>query len=205
MHTRSLSLLSVLAAFLAMGTMPTSTGPSPAASASADGPTHAGPNPGAGLVQQMFFLKKMRSDVKRIGLVWKRGAANQEKKIEQANRAVASIQGKLYVGYVEDASSVAEQFRLLTRKHDVQAIWVIENDGVVNASAPQKYLIKNTIKEGIPLLAPSQDWVSAGAPVAIMENNGSIQIMLNEQAAEATALDVPEKYQSNTKLVAAAN
>ena len=153
----------------------------------------------------MFFLNKMRPDVERIGLIWKRGAADQEKTIERANRAVASINSKLYVGYVEDKSDVAEQFRVMTREHDVQAIWVIENDGVVNAAAPREYLIKNTIRQGIPLVAPSRDWVDAGAPVAIAKNGEAIQILLNEQAAKATALKVPEKYQSNTELIAAAN
>lgn len=206
MRMRSVVLLSVLVAFIVGGTGPVPAGPSsptdvdPAAST----PSVA-TGQSAGLVQQMFFLNKMRPDIERVGLIWKRGASGQEKTIERANRAVASIEGKLYVGYVEDKSGVAKQFRVLTREHDVQAIWIIENDGVVNASAPRQYLIKNTIKEGIPLVAPSRDWVDAGAPVAISEKDGSIQILLNERAAEATALEVPEKYKSNTELIAAAN
>jgi len=200
MRKRSLVLLPVLVAFIVGGAMP-----APSDTDSADGPTDAATAPSAGLVQQMFFLNKMRPDVERVGLIWKRGVSGQEKTIERANRAVASIGGKLYVGYVEDKSGVAEQFRVLTREHDVQAIWIIDNDGVVNASAPRQYLIKNTIKQGIPLVAPSRDWVDAGAPVTIVENDGSIQILLNEQAAKATALEVPDEYQSNTELIAAAN
>jgi len=206
MRMRSLGFLSLLVAFVAVGTTPAPAGsPSITDADPADAPSNATTGQSAGLVQQMFFLNKMRPDIERVGLIWKQGAANQEKMIERANRAVASIEGKLYVGYVEDESGVAEQFRVLTRKHDVQAIWVIENDGVVNASAPREYLIKNTIKEGIPLVAPSRDWVDAGAPVTIAESGGAIQILLNEQAAKATALEVPEKYQSNTELIAAAN
>lgn len=184
--------------------------PPPSASSSLSGENSVADMPGAeespsaGLIQQMFFLKKMRPDVERVGLIWKRGVEGQKKTIERANRAVASIEAKLYVGYVEDKSGVADQFRTLTRKHDVQALWIIENDGVVNASAPRKFLIKNTIKKGIPLLAPSRDWVDAGAPVAIAKKDGSVQILLNEAAANATALEVPEKYQSNTELIAAA-
>ena len=206
MRMRSLGFLSLLVAFVAMGTAPAPAGPSSTADINpADGPPPTTASQSAGLVQQMFFLNKMRPDVERVGLIWKKGAANQEKMIERANRAVAAIQGKLYVGYVEDKSGVAEQFRVLTRKHDVQANWVIENDGIVDASAPRKYLIKNTIRKGIPLVAPSRDWVDAGAPVTIAKSGGAIQILLNEQAAKATALKVPEKYQSNTELIASAN
>lgn len=206
MRMRSPGVLCLLVAFVAVGAAPAPAGSSSTAGATpADAPRNATAGQSAGLVQQMFFLNKMRPDVERIGLIWKRGAADQEKTIERANRAVASINSKLYVGYVKDKSDVAEQFRVMTREHDVQAIWVIENDGVVNAAAPREYLIKNTIRQGIPLVAPSRDWVDAGAPVAIAKNGGAIQILLNEQAAKATALKVPEKYQSNTELIAAAN
>lgn len=201
MRMRTLILLPVLAAFTAGGSFPIS----PADQPPREDATRTEVRSGPGLVQQMFFLNKMRSNIERVGVIWKRGAKGQEQTIERANRAVASINGKLYVGYVEDKSGVAEQFRVLTREHDVQAIWILENDGVVNAAAPRKYLIKNTIRQGIPLLAPSRDWVDAGAPVAIDENNGAVQILLNEPAAKATALTVPEKYRSNTELIAAAN
>jgi len=158
-----------------------------------------------GLVQRVFFLKKMKPEVKRVGLIWKKGLPDQKTKLKRAKRAVASIGGTLYVGYVEGESEVADQFRLLTRDHDVQALWIVENDGVVNASTPQKYLIKNAIKEGVPLLAPTQGWVDAGAPLTIAKTNGKLQIMLNEPAAKATGLQVPKKYKSQIKPVVAAN
>jgi putative ABC transport system substrate-binding protein len=201
MRMRTLVLLPVLTVLTVGAGLPASSADQPPREDIPRTEARSGP----GLVQQMFFLNKMRSDIERVGVIWKRGAKGQEQTIERANRAVASIKGKLYVGYVEDKSGVAEQFRVLTREHDVQAIWILENDGVVNASAPRKYLIKNTIRQGIPLLAPSRDWVDAGAPVAIDENNGAVQILLNEPAAKATALTVPKKYQSNTELIAAAN
>jgi putative ABC transport system substrate-binding protein len=93
----------------------------------------------------------------------------------------------------------------MTRQHDVQALWIVENDGIVNASTPQKYLIENAVKEGIPLLAPTKDWVDAGAPLAIGKANGEVEIMLNEPAADATGLQVPNEYKSRTQPVVAAN
>ena len=194
-----LSVLLVLAALLlgAFPSGPPSSPPSDGAVGVDDGKV--------GLIQQIFFLNKMKPDVKRVGLIWKKGLPNQKDKLETAKRAVASIGGTLYVGYVEGASEVADQFRLLTRDHDVQALWIVENDGIVNASTPQKYLIENAIENGVPLLAPTQDWVHAGAPLAIAKPNGELQIMLNEPAATATGLQVPDKYKSKTKPVVAAN
>lgn len=159
---------------------------------------------GAGFypMQQMHFLSKMNPDIKRIGVLWKKGVSGQEQKLSEVKRAIASVKGKLFIAYVEGESDVAEKFRLLTGQHDVDALWVVENDGVVDASAPKQYLVKNAVKEGVPLLAPSKDWVSGGAPVAVAKSNGSFQIVLNEGAAQATGLKVPSQYQN---LVAAAN
>lgn len=158
-----------------------------------------------GLVQQLFFLNKMNPDIERVGVIWKKGADNQDDKLQTAKRAAASIGGKLYVGYVTDRSEVAEQFRRLVSDHNVGAIWIVENDGIVDASAPREYLIKNTIEKGVPLLAPTTDWVDAGAPVTIAKSGGKAQIVLNEAAAKATGLQVPENLQPRTKLIAAAN
>ena len=158
-----------------------------------------------GLIRQLFVLDKMKPEVERVGLIWKKGVSGQEKTLRIAKRATASIDGKLFVAYVEGKSEVPEQFRTMTRKHDVQALWIVENDGIVSASTPQKYLIENAVKEGIPLLAPTKDWVDAGAPVAIGKTNGEVEIMLNEPAADATGLQVPNEYKSRTQPVVAAN
>ena len=154
-------------------------------------------------MQQMFLLKKVKPDVQRIGVIWKKGVADQEAKLEAIRRAVATIQGKLFVAYVESKADVGGQFRQLARKHDVQALWVVENDGIVDAAAPRQYLIENAAKSGIPLLAPTEDWVSAGAPMAVRKEGDIFRILLNEPAANATSIKVPAKYKSQTKLIAA--
>lgn len=191
-----LSLLLVLTTLLFGTTSP---------HAPSENPANAPVESDVGLIKQLFLLQKMKPDVQRVGLIWKKDVANQEAKLRTTKRAAASIGGKLFVGYVEDKSEVAEKFRLLTRKHDVQALWIIENDGIVDASAPRKYLVENAIEKGVPLLAPSQDWVDAGAPLTIARLDGEIRIMLNEPAADATGLQIPEKFEEKTKPIVAAN
>lgn len=161
--------------------------------------------PQVGLIQQLFMLKELKPDVERVGVIWKEGIPKQDSKLETAKRAAASIQGKLFVGYAEKASDVAEQFRLMTRDHDVDALWIIENDGVVDGSTSKQYLIENAVKEGIPLLAPTSDWVDAGAPLSIGKSNGELELMINEPAAAATGLEVPSEYESQATPVVAAN
>ncbi len=154
-------------------------------------------------MQQMYFLKKIKPDVERVGVLWKKGVKNQEEKLQALRRATTSIQTTLYLAYVEQKSDIGNQFRELTRSHDVDVIWIVENDGIVDAATPKQFLIESALKRGIPLLAPTEDWVNAGAPVAVAKNGEDFQIVLNKPAAAATSLDVPAEYESLTKLVAA--
>lgn len=170
-----------------------------------DAPQKTAVNEDVGLIQQLFFLKKLKPDAERIGLLWKKGLPDQESKIKSAKRAAASIDGKLYMGYVQERSDVAEQFRRLVRKHDVDVLWIVENDGVVNGSTSKQYLIENSVERGVPLVAPTSEWVDAGAPLSFTKSDGKTQLVINEPAAKATGLEVPEKYESQTTAVAAAN
>lgn len=158
-----------------------------------------------GFIQQLYFLNKMKPEIKRVGVLWKKGAPNQEKKLKTIKRAVASIKGKLFLGYVQSKSDVPDQFRRLVQEHDAQLLWIVENDGIVDGPTPKQYLIENSVKRGVPLLAPSSDWVDAGAPVSIAKSEGKFQFMMNEPAAAATGLEVPSKYESQAKPVVAAN
>jgi len=188
-------LIAALTAIAVGFTVPTA--PTPSSPDGAERPAKTS------LIQQMFFLKKMKPDAERIGVIWKEGL--DSKTTETAKRAVASIKGKLFVGPVQSTGDVAEQFRVLTDEHDIQVLWIVKNDGVVDGSTSRKYLIKNAIEKGIPLLAPTKDWVDAGAPVAFDKANGETRILLNEPAANATALKVPSEYEGKTELIASAN
>lgn len=195
--TRRFYILAVLSTFLLAGSV------IPTADASKQRRAAFGDD--IGLIQQMFYLKKMKPDVERIGVIWKDGVSGQEQRLEEAKRAVATIDGKLFVAYVDDESDVPEKFRVMIQEHDVQTLWIVEDDEIVSATAPRKYLIENTVKEGIPLLAPTMEWVDAGAPMTFGKSNGEVEIMLNKPAAEATGLQVPEKFKSRTNPVVAAN
>jgi putative ABC transport system substrate-binding protein len=163
------------------------------------------PRQEVGFIAQLFHLKKMKPDVKRVGLICRKGIPGHRETLRDAKQAAASIDAKLFVGYVETKSAVPKAFRTLNRKHDVQALWVVESTGVVNASVPRKYLIEKAVEEGIPLLAPTRDWVDAGAPVTLEKNSEKTEIVVNKPAASATGLQVPAKYKSRTTPIAAAN
>lgn len=146
-------------------------------------------------IQQMFILKKIKPDVERVGIIWTEGADAHDELMPKIKRAAASNQVKLFVAYVNRPEDVSAHFRELTGKHDIQTLWIPDDSGVLQADLARSYLIKQTTKSGIPILAPSQEWVQAGASVALRKEDGDIRIVLNEAAALATSITVPDEFE----------
>ena len=150
-------------------------------------------------IQQMFLLKKMKPDVEKVGIIWAKDAPGHDELMPQIKRAATSSGVKLFVSYVTSMKDVANHFRQLEREHGINALWIVDDSGVLSNDVARSFLIKNTTKSGIPMLAPSQDWVTAGASVSLQKTDGEIQIVLNKAAAAATALAVPADYENQTQ------
>ncbi len=149
-------------------------------------------------MQQMYIMKEIQPDIERLGIIWNK-ATHDEEILLKIRRAGTSMKVQLFLAEVSDLSDIAPQFRILTRKHNVQAIWVIKNDGLVDSSIGKDYLIKNAVKAGIPLFAPSEDWVGEGAFIAMIKQDGGIHLVVNKSVADALSLAVPEKYAERTQ------
>ena len=158
--------------------------------------------PGVTPMQQMFIMKEIKPDVERLGIIWNK-ATHDEETLTKIRRAGTSLKVKLFLAEVSHLSDIAPQFRALTRTHKVQAIWVIKNDGLLDSSTGKGYLIKNAVKAGLPLFAPSEDWVSEGAFIAMIKQDGGIHLVVNKSAADALSLAVPEKYAERTQFLTA--
>lgn len=146
-------------------------------------------------MQQMFILKEIKPDVERVGIIWHDGAENHDEMMPRIKRAAASAEVKLFVSYVQSQKDVAGHFRELTRKHDIHVLWIVDDSGVLQSEIARDYLVEKTTENAIPILAPSQEWVQAGASVTLQKENDDIRIVLNEAAALATAIQVPDEYQ----------
>jgi putative ABC transport system substrate-binding protein len=150
-------------------------------------------------IQQMFIMKKLKPDVERVGVIWTDGAKAHDEMMPSIRRAAAASNVKLFVAYVQGPKDVSAHFRKLVSKHDIQTLWIVDDSGVLSTNIARNYLIKNTTQEGIPILAPSQDWVSAGASVAMHKENGEIRLVLNKAATTATAITVPADYEAQAE------
>lgn len=145
-------------------------------------------------IQQMYVLKEMKPDMERVGVIWRKDAPNHDKLMPQIQRAAAASGVKIFMAYANSIQDVAPSYRALKQKHNIDVLWIIEDETPMNSSVARNFLIKTATENGVPILAPSKAWVDAGAPVSLQKAGDDIQIIVNKAAAAATALTVPEDY-----------
>lgn len=150
-------------------------------------------------LQQLFVFKELKPDIQRIGIIWNEDSANRGALMPKIQQASASTGIEVFVANVKELKEIAPQYRTLVRNNDIQALWIVENDGVVDSAIGQKFLLKETTQKGIPILAPTEEWVNNGATVSLKRAEGQIQLVVNQAAASALALAIPEKYQERTQ------
>lgn len=145
-------------------------------------------------IQQMFILKEMKPDVERVGIIWKENSPQHEELMPRVQRAAAASEVQAFVAYVNDMEDVAPSYRTLRREHDIDVLWILEDDRALNNSVARDFLVRTATRDGVPILAPSEAWVDAGAPVTLQQVADNIQVVMNAAAAAATGLTVPDKY-----------
>ncbi len=164
---------------------------------------HATPAGDVTPMQQLYMMKELKPDVERVGIIWNTNSPNKEVLLPKIQRAATSLSIKIFLAEVSEVQDVAPRFRDLARKREIQVLWIVEDDGVVNQSVVQEFLIKNATKSLIPLMAPSDTWVNAGATLTLKKGDSGIQLVVNKAAVDAMNLAIPAKYQETTEFLAA--
>ncbi|MFW5973238.1 MAG: ABC transporter substrate-binding protein, partial [Bacteroidota bacterium] len=67
----------------------------------------------------------------------------------------------------------------------------------------RNFLIKTATGGGIPVLAPSADWVREGAHIMMHSDGSGVRLVVNKRAADAASLSIPEQYSAQTEFLAA--
>lgn len=155
-------------------------------------------------LQQLFVLKEIRPDIERVGIIWNKSSADRSGLMSQVERAAASTGVRVFVAYANDISDIAGAYRDLVRQNNVQAVWIVDgSDNVVGSRMGRDFLIKNTASQGLPLVAPSEDWVEAGAHLSFYRDGSNIRLKVNRRAADAARLVIPDNFLDRTEFFAA--
>lgn len=153
-------------------------------------------------IQQLFLIKELKPDIARIGVIWDKNTANRDKILPQLERASAATGIKVIVGEVANLQEVGPQFRTLLRDHKIEALWILEEAGLLGQSATRSFLIKSATQAGMPVFAPSETWLKEGACVTWRKDASGIQLVVNKAVAEAMGITIPAKYQDRTAFLA---
>ena len=153
-------------------------------------------------LQAVFMIKQLIPQVQTLGLIWNQSRTNTNEILPKIERASASTGVKVVVEDAEQMSDVFQKFRDLKDNYHVQAIWVIENVEPMSSDAGIKYLIQNSLVNGIALFAPNADWVSAGACAALLSDGSNVKLYVNKKTITALGIKVPDKYLQDTQFVA---
>nr|6K1Y_A Chain A, ABC-type uncharacterized transport system periplasmic component-like protein [Rhodothermus marinus DSM 4252] len=153
-------------------------------------------------IQQLFLIKELKPGIARIGVIWDKNAANRDEVLPQLQRASAATGIKVVVAEVASLQEVAPQFRTLLRDHQVEALWVLEESGLLGQAAARSFLIKNATQAGMPVFAPSETWLKEGACVTWRKDAEGIRLVVNKAVAEAMGITIPAKYQDRTAFLA---
>ncbi len=153
-------------------------------------------------IQQLFLIKELKPDISRIGVIWDKSATSRNQILSQLERASAATGIKVIVGEVSNLQEVAPQFRTLLRDHKIEALWILEESGLLGRAATRSFLIKSATQAGMPVFAPSETWLKEGACVTWRKDAGGIQLVVNKAVAEAMGITIPNKYQNRTAFLA---
>ncbi len=153
-------------------------------------------------IQQLFLIKELKPDISRIGVIWDKSATSRDQILPQLERASAATGIKVIVGEVSNLQEVAPQFRTLLRDHKIEALWILEESGLLGRAATRSFLIKSATQAGMPVFAPSETWLKEGACVTWRKDAGGIQLVVNKAVAEAMGITIPDKYQNRTAFLA---
>lgn len=153
-------------------------------------------------IQQLFVIKELKPDLERIGILWNESAVDTGTLLPQIQRAGASTGIQVIIANVAEMKDIAPTYRMLVRDNDVQALWIISDDGTVDSDIGRSYLIKNATQQGIPIFAPTELWVNEGASVAFKKVENVVALVVNQAAANALSLTIPEKYLERTQFLA---
>lgn len=151
--------------------------------------------------QQLFMLKEVQPDLSRIGLIWDGNLAD-DSVLERARRAASSYNVELLLARVESTRDVGPAFRELSRTHNIQALWVVSDEGITAREPSRGFVLREAARAGIPVLGPGEDWVRDGATLAVLEGVDGVRLIVNKPVSEALSLQVPEQYATVTDFLA---
>jgi hypothetical protein len=147
--------------------------------------------------QQLFVLKALKPDIKKVGLFVDAAFAQDASQMDAVTRAAAGSQVKIHLATITSVADVASKFRAL-ESDGIDAVWVPESTGNMGQSAARTFLVENAARKRMPLFGPNRSWVDAGA-LGAFEGG----LVINQRTLNALSLAVPASIAGSAQMLAA--
>ncbi len=150
-------------------------------------------------LQQLFMLKELKPDLKKIGVVISESNPNKAAILADVQKAGARTGITIVLAPINDINELGPKVRDLTRTYSVQALWVPGGDKVLDTDVARTYLAKSAAQDRLVLMAPSEEWVKKGACLTLQGQGEGVKIVVNKAIATSLAVNIPEKYKDKTQ------
>ncbi len=149
-------------------------------------------------LQQVYLLKQIKPDIKRIGILC--NLENRAALPKTLSRISAQFKIKIILYDTRKKQNLAKNFKALVKKEKADAIWVFP-DEVLNYKSATQYLIKQAVTSKIILVTHDPEQVKKGATLAARIENGDMKVYINQKAADMLGLHPGEQLSNSASIV----
>lgn len=152
----------------------------------------------ASFLQQIFILKQLKPDLKKIGVLCE---VKQHKDLKaKLGRLQKQAQVEFILYNIKKLPDVAKHAKNATTSKKVDALWVFA-DKILLDSKTESYLVKHSIQTKVFLLAVEPELVKKGGTASIRKGQSKPVIFLNQKAIDLLALTVPPGLSESAEVV----
>jgi len=139
------------------------------------------------LADQFLLIRQLAPDATRIGLLYNPEQAGIEAEILDATQQSGLLIIKAPIKSLRDTATAV---RALS-PYDVDLIYLYD-DRLVTGVTSIKFVVRGTVKKGVPVLTPSENAFRGGAYGQFVKTGGQWRLKVNGQVRDRFDLKIPE-------------
>lgn len=137
---------------------------------------------------RLQLVKDMLPNSAKFGFIYNGTPTDFEAELAIATNRMGIVAVKAPIGSIRD---VAQALRFLIAKHKVDFIW-LEEDSAVTSKSSMKFVVKQAVKEGVPVFTTAADAFEAGALGRLEGSGDNWVIKINGKVLDLFQVQIPQ-------------
>lgn len=143
---------------------------------------------------QLQLVKDMVPNSAKFGFIYNGSPTDFEEELAIATNRMGIVAVKAPISSIRD---IAKAIRFLIAKHKVDFIWMQE-DSAVTSKSSIKFVVKQAVKEGVPVFTTAEEAFDAGALGRLEGSGDNWSVKINGKVLNLFQVQIP---QGNDKYV----